>query len=505
MRKVIPLLISILFISTHLVHGINRIVPGEYPSIQQALDASASGDTVFVFPCVYNENIVWPLTNGIRLYSIGDSSNTIIDGSGAGIVMDISGSYTFQHDTNTVVCGFTIRNGHNSGSGAGGGGVYLYKSSAKFIDVLITNNHIGALNWAEGAGLHLNESNSIFINSSISNNVVDSSSWGHGGGVYMTDSDPQFYNVKIDNNTINCDSWNFGGGLYCDESSPKFINVSISNNLCNHGSSWYKGAGIFMEDTDAEFVNVLIASNKFGTATGGGWYDGGAIFSRSYSSGNQYKVDMKHVTIADNGRLDNGMVDGLAINVDDANISFDIVNSIIYNQGGSSEISPLNGTFSISYTNIRGGYNGTNIINTNPMFVSASDYHLQDSTVCCEAGILTGSPLFDIENNVRPMPLLTNPDLGCYENQGDTTTINPSAINELSGLEMKCYPNPTNDKLFIKSNSVSFRVRVFSVSGQLILEAINTKVIDLDGQNPGIYILEITDGESIGRKKIILQ
>ena len=139
------------------------------------------------------------------------------------------------------------------------------------------------------------------------------------------------------------------------------------------------------------------------------------------------------------------------------------------------------------------------------MFVSVSDYHLQDSTACCEAGILTGSPMFDIENNVRPMPLLTNPDLGCYENQGDTTTTNPSAINDLSRLEMKCYPNPTNDKLFIESNLVSFQVKIFSVYGQLILVSINAKVVDLGDQNPGIYILEITDGEKIGRQKIILQ
>ena len=63
-------------------------VPGEYSTIQSALSAAGNGDTVLVQPGTYTENIIWPETNGIKLISAGDSSNTIIDG-GERVVLSI--------------------------------------------------------------------------------------------------------------------------------------------------------------------------------------------------------------------------------------------------------------------------------------------------------------------------------------------------------------------------------------------------------------------------------
>jgi len=54
-------------------------VPADYATIQAALDAADSSDTVLVQPGTYPENIFWPDVNGIKLISAGDSSNTIID------------------------------------------------------------------------------------------------------------------------------------------------------------------------------------------------------------------------------------------------------------------------------------------------------------------------------------------------------------------------------------------------------------------------------------------
>ena len=42
-------------------------VPEDYTSIQSALNAAGTGDTVLVQPGTYTENIIWPETNGIKL------------------------------------------------------------------------------------------------------------------------------------------------------------------------------------------------------------------------------------------------------------------------------------------------------------------------------------------------------------------------------------------------------------------------------------------------------
>ena len=74
----------IVFITTFgLAATIN--VPAGQTTIQAGLSAASDGDTVLVQPGTYTENIIWPETNGIKLISAGDSSNTIIDGGGTSV------------------------------------------------------------------------------------------------------------------------------------------------------------------------------------------------------------------------------------------------------------------------------------------------------------------------------------------------------------------------------------------------------------------------------------
>ena len=75
-------------------------VPEEYTSIQSALNAAGTGDTVLVQPGTYTENIFWPETNGIKLISAGDSSNTIIDGGGVSVVIYSNTQNLIDHIVN---------------------------------------------------------------------------------------------------------------------------------------------------------------------------------------------------------------------------------------------------------------------------------------------------------------------------------------------------------------------------------------------------------------------
>jgi len=59
-------------------------VPGQYPTIQQGLNAAQSNDTVLVAAGTYPENINWPSIDGIQLMSESGTEATIIDGNAVG-------------------------------------------------------------------------------------------------------------------------------------------------------------------------------------------------------------------------------------------------------------------------------------------------------------------------------------------------------------------------------------------------------------------------------------
>jgi hypothetical protein len=86
-------------------------VPGDVTTIENALLAAASHDTVLVAPGTYFVNLEWPATAGIKFLSEAGALMTILDGRDD---VQVVGIYT-EVDTTTVVRGFTIQNGHAEG------------------------------------------------------------------------------------------------------------------------------------------------------------------------------------------------------------------------------------------------------------------------------------------------------------------------------------------------------------------------------------------------------
>ena len=151
-------------------------VPSVFPSIQGALNACNVGDTVLVMPGIYYENIVWPANPSIKLLSAGDSSNTFIDGNQLGRVLTFYPNFSI--DSNTVVKGFTIRNGLVQGSWSYGGGIFVDGASPSFRELCICNNrlftNINFGTYEYGGGIYLRNSNSTVIRTMIRNNILDS-------------------------------------------------------------------------------------------------------------------------------------------------------------------------------------------------------------------------------------------------------------------------------------------------------------------------------------------
>ena len=196
--------------------------PGNYSTIQSAIDDASHWDTIFVYSGIYNENIV---INKI-LNLIGENrGTTIIKGQGNQITVDISVRLvTFQ--------GFTIRN-NNDGIGIDSGGV----------DIIIQNNTIKNCN----VGMELPNMGYAHI---IDNNTIMYNDYGiymlYRGSPIKTNSiisknDFGIYTLFITNNIISRNNY----GIL-----TSFVhNMYLKDNIISENQK-----GIFLGDSDCNRI-----------------------------------------------------------------------------------------------------------------------------------------------------------------------------------------------------------------------------------------------------------
>jgi hypothetical protein len=150
-------------------------VPGDYPTIQEGINAAVAGDTVLVAEGTYVENInfndkaISVASNYIMNGNISTISATIIDGNGSGRVV----TFNSGEDSTSKIVGFTLQNGM--------GGIYCLGSSPLIDHLIIQNN---STQFGGGIACQF-DSSPIITNTRITGNVAE-----HGGGIWSTFSDP---------------------------------------------------------------------------------------------------------------------------------------------------------------------------------------------------------------------------------------------------------------------------------------------------------------------------
>ncbi len=217
-------------------------------SIQAGLDSCSTGDTVLVGPGVYNENLIWPSTQGIDLLSELGADMTIIDGGGTGRVIQIITGV----DSKTTISGFTIQNGYADN---GGGISCIDGSSPTITNNTITNNTATG----SGGGIRcLDNSSPIIADNTITLNHVSIG----GGGIVVTNSSP-----IITGNTINVNTADtLGGGIACFfYSSP-----TIDSNTITGNESFYGGGGIGCYSYPSPTITHNIITGNTADYAGGG-------------------------------------------------------------------------------------------------------------------------------------------------------------------------------------------------------------------------------------------
>ncbi|MBN2019514.1 MAG: S8 family serine peptidase [Sedimentisphaerales bacterium] len=268
-------------------------VPLEYPTIQAAIDAAATGNVVIVADGVHtgegNRDIDFKV-KAITVRSENGPNNCIIDCNGTETEPHRGFYFHNGEGEDSVVDGFTITNGYADF----GGGIKCTGSAPTIKNCIITGNitddnylpgqHGGGagvygparlndctitMNWAHWNGGGLYECNSI-ARCIISGNRAGQ----NGGGLYECNGPISNCTVKMNEVAI-LD----GGGLY--ECDGNISNCTISGNLATNGGGLYR--------CDGEISNCTIRGN-LAKNKGGGLYRCGGQINHCTISGNSAKV-----------------------------------------------------------------------------------------------------------------------------------------------------------------------------------------------------------------------
>ena len=230
-----------------------------FTSIQSAIDAASTGDTVFIYPGIYVEQIDY---TGKAITVTGSGADvTTIDGAG------LPGSVvTFdQGEANSSVLeNVTITNGRGTyiddpifGNLPCGGGIAVIDSAPIIRECILIENAC----WG-GAGM-LNLRSNPQVQTCL---FVGNAAEGHGGGAYNLEySNPEFIDCTFETNDA---SW--GGGMTSTvDCNPKITDcLFLANTVYNVGGGMFTRSRSNPIITNCMFIGNLQAGNPVGSGAG---------------------------------------------------------------------------------------------------------------------------------------------------------------------------------------------------------------------------------------------
>ena len=498
---------------------------GEEGSEVTIIDGSLSGRVV-TMETFFNASIDSTVLKGFTI------QNGHFVGDGAGL-------YIRQGDQ--TLMDLKVIDNTSVGGDIAGGGVYLRSFSGLIENCEFSGNLINSNSRAYGAGLNIAMDGDVEIRNCVfDSNESSSYNWCHGGGLYI---DPDFLfldTLTISNCTFNGNStaspdWSYGAGMYVSPFDSLYIRIdssSFTNNTTNSGG-WSKGGGLYTGSYALEMNACIFDSNSA--------ISGAAIFLDDLNGDILQQTSITSCQIKNNESLVSGPNTGAAIEMDLQLMELRMVNSLISNNlaqsiyfdGGTqgntndsnlnlSHCTIANNSHSLETKNVRleginsifwnDGQEEINDSNSNPSNIemtnciikngsfgssnSAQDPDFQDfvsfiprkESPCIGAGIATNI-ITDIDNNTRPLPIGTMPDIGAYEI--DQSTAN---LNHIFEDQIIAYPNPASSTIYL--SDLVDKVFVYDAQGKLVSSLELTQEVNVKLLEAGTYFVEYwMDGE----------
>lgn len=403
-RQVLIALAGLLFLAGHAA-GETLSVPDEYPTIQAAINAATSGDTVLVAGGLYSETI--QLKSGVNVQGAGAESTTI-----SAVVCEHIAGATVQGFTITgaeigvrvtyssLVIANNVITGHSSHgiesymkclltvtdnviSANGGDGVhciYNYQGPSMVLRNTISLNAGGGVYFAfsplvvrentiKGNG-YIGVQNNYSPASTVESNAITGNQWGVFNS-YVEHQDPNiaYGPVTVDGNVIDASAWDGVVNWFC---SPV-----IRNNVITNSGRW----GVYNENGWA-----VILGNTIVTATNG-------VYNRDSKA----------------ARLINNIIAHSDIGVRSKDWSFP---KVLYNDLWQNTTDIVDETHASSQI--------AQNISSDPLFADpdAGDYRLWDGSPCIDAGDSGAYYLPETDKDGDPRVVGSAVDIGAYEWQG---------------------------------------------------------------------------------------
>lgn len=382
-------------------------VPGQYPTIQSAIVAASTGDTVLVAPGTYNGSIDFLGRNITVMSSAGPDATTIVGFPNLRVASFVAGETPAA-----VLQGFTLTGGN--------GGIRVLNSSPTIQDCHVSGNYTTA----DGGGIDCVASNGVASITVTGCRFFGNTAQADGGGIFVHTMSggtalPVVTDSEFVQNTAIGSGTNFqgaGGGIFLRREAGLLtgtITGCVFRN--NDANSWASGiamreasnttvtnctvldgtgaAGIYGSDCSSVSVTGCVVANNYGS---------GISLSGNTSTG----WVIAACTIARQGGR--GIFKG-------SSSSVSVSGCILWNNNTafSSGVTP-------THSNLQPGApiaaHPTNI-SADPLFVDANagDFHLASNSPCVDAGNPAGLglPAVDIDGSARVVNGV--PDMGADE------------------------------------------------------------------------------------------
>lgn len=234
-------------------------VPGEYPTIQSAIDAAyGTGEIILVDDGTYSENISFN-NKALTVRSVNGAALTTIQGDGTNkpVVKFESGE-----GPNSALDGFTIDNQLESSSASRG--VYIVDSSPTIENCTVQGNSISGDN--NGGGIYISGGGATIEDTVVGGSGAAKNTAAYGGGIYFVNSTAGA--LTVSDSTITYNSSTYSGGIYLENIANT---ISINGSTIGNNTAERHSGGIYLNNASLSVYGSNIDDNESG-------WDGGGLF-----------------------------------------------------------------------------------------------------------------------------------------------------------------------------------------------------------------------------------